>query len=218
MKKLEQEEIKARLEKYLNLYGNKYPGMIESYIRRLINEVPISDVMRQVYHALDLYDLNENPFIAFADLVENKFGLEHNICEVGCGCYPALADVISKRQEKGTITGYDPYLVLTELGKIKLYKKNFENLENYDLIIGMAPCNATIPMIQDSLLYDKNMIISPCDCAHFPEWYDPGFDYINEWYNYVYNIMKYNSKTGKIEVDYLDAKTNYEFPIYTYKK
>ena len=63
MKKLEQEEIKARLEKYLNLYGNKYPGMIELYIRRLINEVPISDVMRQVYHALDLYDLNDERLI-----------------------------------------------------------------------------------------------------------------------------------------------------------
>lgn len=218
MKKLTQEEIKVRLENYLSLYGNKYPGMIETYIRRLINEVPISDVMRQVYYALDLFEKEENPFIAFADLVENKFDLETNICEVGCGCYPALSDVISKRQNKGTITAYDPYLVTTNLGKIKLYNKAFENISDYDLIIGMAPCNATIPMIQEGLLYDKNMIVSPCDCAHFPEWYDPGFDYITEWYNYIYDIMKYNCKSGKIEVDYLKPETNYEFPIYTYKK
>lgn len=220
MKELSNEEKKVRLEKYLGLYGNKYPGRIETYIRRLINEVPYSDVMRQIYYALDFFEEHDNPYIHFANLIENKFSIEQNICEVGCGCYPALAIELAKRQKKGSITAIDPYLVFTEKEKLKLIRDSFLNydLSNIDLFIGMAPCNATIDLIDTSFDNQSNLILSPCDCAHFPKWYEPGLDYVNEWYTYVYDYMKQRINQGTIEIDYLKNETNYEYPIYTYKK
>ncbi|MEG0021661.1 MAG: hypothetical protein RSB77_00655 [Bacilli bacterium] len=222
---IKKEELKAKVYNYLKIYGDLYPEGIKELIEKEYMNKPEADVFMELYATLDLYKPEENPYKGIANIIENKFGVDNNILEIAGGCYPTLGEEIDKRQakiNKGTITVYDPCLLMTNLGNIKLHKENFyflEKPEQYDTLVGVAPCSATISLIENAMSKGKNLLVSPCSCPHFPSWYEPGlYDDEKEWFRYVYNVIRmYDNNQGKLETEYLETSYDYRYPVYTYK-
>lgn len=222
MKSYSEEEKNKLLNEYLNKYGDPYASYEVDMLRSSFG-VTYYDHMTQIYQALNLLEENENPYVGFRDLIENKFGLDINILEIGGGVYPALSDVISKRQNeigKGSITVYDPLLSRNvNLKGVSLQKQSFsryENVEHFDLIIGKEPCAATMEVIGSSEINNKDLLLSPCKCYHLlPDDFYDGKDPLQGWYKYILSILK---RSGSVDTDYLESSTRYDNPIYTLKR
>ena len=59
------------------------------------------------------------------NFINEKYGLNQDILEVGSGFFPTLAEKIDTYQQstnKGSITAIDPLLIPTSLGNVKLCK------------------------------------------------------------------------------------------------
>lgn len=137
-----------------------------------------TSLLEAIYSYLELIPYSKDRYRWFANFISDVYGTDGNILEVGCGIFPALAfylDELQRRRGKGTITAYDPYLFKGQLGNVKAVRKKFdekESLKNYDLIIGMKPCNATSMIIRRANDAIKPFAIIQCDCSHEGDYYD----------------------------------------------
>lgn len=223
MKNYTEKEKKEIVEDYFSRFKDEYSEVEKERLAELFG-TSSTDAVTQIYHAMDLYDKKENPYNGFADIIEKRFGLDHNILEIGGGVYPALTEVISKRQVKigkGTITVYDPRVAANKikLERATLKQANFTrniDLSKYDLIIGKEPCGATTTLINVALETKKSYLVSPCKCyGLLPSYMDFGDDPIKQWYGYVKYLCKCTDQ--QVKTDYLPKVMKYEAPIYTTK-
>lgn len=223
MKNYSIDEKKEILEQYFSKYGYAYEPNIKEYIYAsfCMNN---RDCMTQIYQAMGMYSDLENPYIGFADIIGKKFGLDIDILEIGGGVYPALTDVISKRQVKigkGTITVYDPYLASEKikLERATLKKTEFtdkQDVSKYDLIIGKEPCAATYDIIKVARDSGKNYLLSPCSCyGMLPDFIEYNADPVQQWYDFVKELCDVSEID--VETHYLPKVMKYEAPIYTVK-
>lgn len=221
------EYLESEKDKLINSYLEKYGDSYNDYQIYLIKEnfgKSYKDYLTQIYHALNLYRNDENPYIGITNIIEKIFGLDINIVEVGGGVYPALSECIAKRQmriNKGTITVYDPYLSKKlDLKHINLKKEYFYGYgeEKADLVIGKEPCAATNTLINFATINKKNLVLSPCECYELlPEYYEFDNNPIAQWYEYVKDQITYQ-KDDNLHTYYLETKYNYNNPIYVKKK
>ncbi len=156
---------------------------------------------------------NDRYKIYFKFLKEN-FDLTDNILEIGAGTFPTLAHYIDKEQQKnkkGSIEIYDPLLVTTNLGNIIANKSLFEDekAKDKDLLIGMAPRNATEVIVRTANKYKKPFSILMCpnvknnSSSKYDEDVDVLLDLINSTKDDSYNVG----------VSYLDESCYYPYPI-----
>lgn len=169
-RKIPEEKMK-QIEEFLNSHSREYGNTIgqselydwEMYvplhqfilsgIERAYNTV---DVYQSYYNELlswfDVFDRSEDPYAGFVDVIEKKVGSlkEKNVLEIGCGPVPSLSRIILERMRdengevNGTITAYDPDLVLREdeLPGVTLVKSLFDEktpLPTNALIVSMTP-------------------------------------------------------------------------------
>ena len=120
-------------------------------------------------------------YLRVYNLLESKGFIKGDILEVGCGVYPRLAEIITERHKEKdySLTLYDVCDTIN-IGKgIKLVKNEFTkstNIDRYDTLVGIHPCEASIDLTLRAIEENKNLILAFCSCNHetveFPKWYD----------------------------------------------
>lgn len=152
----------------------------------------LPDVLRQIYDEVGILKDKDNIYLGFIDILENNFDIDSNILEVGGGVIPNLAKHINLKQTKGSITVYDPRLSISSTSTSFILKKEVftpnTDISNYNIIIGLMPCEATELIIRKATSSKKDFLIALCDGRH-----SEFLDYFDEelWCN---NIIKLADK------------------------
>lgn len=185
----------------------------------------------------DAIDQSVNRFETFARKIRRLYPVKDypRVLDVGCGVLMNLSLELARYGYE--VTGIDP-TVLTkeelldvrkklvrmkmlqnvrekEMEKITIVKDHFNykvtNLESYDLIVGLEPCEATEHILRGSLMQNKSCIISLCATAH--ETLD-GTTFENRflWYDYLKSI------DSKIIQQEIWIQGNHHILMYTNEK
>lgn len=214
-------------ELYIARYGHLYPKAILEDIKRTFvrdmyeEELTNEDVMNQIYAEIGLLTGHNNLYDGFVELLEKRHNIYCNVADIGVGFFPNVSKSIDAKQRakgKGSITAYDPKLVPTELGNIKLVKKKVrssDSLEDVDLVTLILACEAMLMMIKKANQERKAVFAAFCGCIHFPASYiklhNPT---VNDWYRHAYGEIKRTLPSdGKIIVDYLEPKYRHPYPV-----
>lgn len=224
--------------KLFNKYMKKFGHLYEDHERNFINEhfleylySPSSpDILMQIYGAIGVEPKIGTFYNAHFSRIQELFGLDGNILEIGGGRYPAFANKVAAYQhqlKKGTITMYDPDLIITKpkYKNLTLIKENFtteHDIHSYDLVTGLLPCDATEAIITSACRAHKDFYVAMCGCNHFGG-YDPFFQYSAYMYqDFVIKLAQRNIEEhglGELVVDYLPDEYEIEYPIlYNRKK
>lgn len=219
------EECKRRVTEFLDAHKEYYTERERTYIK---NNATLllrgektnygSSVLRQVYDALGLIPQEENIYHGFIDLIESNFDIDRNIVEVAGGIVPSLATKIALRQQTGTITVYDPRVIMpTKNPKNLILKRQVFHrdiqLPGAQMIIGFMPCEAALPIIESACLNEMDFMVALCEggLKRGYEWLETD----DEWLGYVkYLAAKgiHGKNMGTLETTDL-KKYNYEYPV-----
>lgn len=212
-------ELTKKLEEYLKEYGHGYDSKALAFIRdnflRYYHDFEHIDILSQIYSHISVLSDDRDVYKKFMNFINEKYGLNQDILEVGSGFFPILAEKIDTYQQsinKGSITAIDPLLIPTSLGNVKLYKSSFSSnmsLKNYTLVTSMYPCESTVRIIESANAQDKDFSLLTCGCTHFPDYelYYGGYSTVEDWQNYLYRLAKKTSKSDRtIDIDYLSDK------------
>lgn len=201
----------VRVENFLRQYGQGYSKREVDYIRKYWQEGLKSkfsiDILRQIYTELGFFRDDENIYLGFIDILENNFDIDRDIIEVGCGRFPALAKIIALKQQKGTITVYDPRLATVEskIPNMKLKKESFTKstpVRNDQLVIGFMPCEATEQTIVTAGKNKADFLIALCEGGPHGDEFDY-FESEEEWIAsmiYTARLMAAKNDLGTIEI------------------
>ena len=200
------EYINKNIELYNEYEQNFLEGLDLNYLKRYKKNMP--DIFRQILEEIGYYEdcIEESGYQAFIDLLDNEFGLEKNIIEVGGGVVPTLGHKISLRQNKGSITIYDPRLsnYFNESEKFVLKREKFyrnTDVSEADVIIGFMPCEATQAIIENAVDKNKDFMIALCEGGPHGDEFDY-FEDENEWLK----AMLYIAERGLEDNDMGDLK------------
>lgn len=182
-------KIEAYLDQYMNcydIYEQRYlEGLDLKYIRRYKHNIP--DTFRQILEEIGYYEdcPEKSGYNAFIELLDEEFGIERNIIEVGGGEIPTLGHKISLRQNSGSITIYDPRLTdyYEENDRFVLKKEKFyrnTDVSNTDLLIGFMPCEATQSIIESATDNNIDFMIALCEGGPHGDEFDY-FEDEEEW-------------------------------------
>jgi hypothetical protein len=211
----DKENVYKDFNKFIKKYGALYPDFAKQYILEHfesdINECYRSGVINQVYAEIGILPDEENTYKDFINLMKKKYNIYSNILEIGSGFIPTMAQYIDDEQRSvsGTITVYDPELIIEKRGNIKLFKNNFtcnDSVNDYDLIIAVAACEASKMLIRKANDANKDFMIALCGCVHLPDNY-PSYMYYDcsYYHNYMFDIASNNLDSSReLNVDYLD--------------
>ena len=196
------EIINRRIKEYAKKYGHLYDKLEKIYLEKLNIEKArnyrreIPDITRQVLEELGYYKNNpeKSSYEYFINLIDKEFGLEKNIVEVAGGVVPTLGHKISLKQQKGTITIYDPRIsnYYDETERFVLKKEMFKRstkLEDKDLLVGFMPCEATQEIIENAIDNNIDFIIALCEGGPHGDEFDY-FDSIEEWLHAMLCLAK----------------------------
>ena len=193
--------------KFHKLYTPEEWELIRMYFFNSVNYITIPLIITQIYSELGIdakaLELYKNHFSKF----KSNFSFSQNIIDIGGGRLPAFANMIAEEQlkiGKGTITVYDPKLVITKpkFDNMRLVKEKFTkdtDVSKYDLMLGIFPCEATSAIIESAIKNDKDFYVAQCGC--YEHVISPSYFFDNE----------------EVETEYFDG-TEYDWPIYIRKK
>lgn len=216
---LSREELDKRIMEYMFKYKEGYYNIsefaeIETDLITYINRYYAASYYEpksgenaffQIFSGIDGLD-NKDPYLQTVKEIENEFGLDKNIIEVGCGMFPSLSRLIAQRQKeigKGTITAYDPKLVTKTMEGVTLVKQNFTlstPIPQNTLIIGRKPCQVTETMLRSAAKNKAELFIKLCDCNHIPEHLRSSYsgNCNTTWINYLNEILENIIQPGYI--------------------
>lgn len=211
-----------KLQEYLEQYGDLYSFQEQLEISH--NLFYVYDDMESmnrmppyIYAEIMAHcGILPNRFNYYSNIFENikqshNDILDKNILDVGCGHYPAFVEMVAReiheKEKNGRIDGIDPKLIITSINNLKnttLFKDQFTNntnIDNYDLLTGIMPCEATEELIRKACTEEKELVLIPCGCHH------PIFGkVINNSNNYVKflnkMLKKYKSNAFSNELNY----------------
>jgi len=163
----------AFIEKNKYIYGINYPSMMERIITDefIIKSVEIPVIFQQIFSKFNIFLDNKDIYNEFVKILEDNNFLEGNICEVGSGRYPRLAELVASKVQtkKGTLTIYDPKILFTDFKGIKIVKSIFtkdSNIDDIDTLYGLYPCGSAITIAEKAFEEDKNLVLAFCRCNH----------------------------------------------------
>lgn len=220
--KLEQRQklLKQFISEYKNYFTKEEISLILSS-KPESSKVFLYDVVRQVFDELGFIDEEDNIYSGFINIIEKEFGLDKNIVEVGGGVVPSLAKKIALKQNKGTITVYDPRLIETlhqDIPNLILKKEKFtkETKEQANLYIAFMPCEATQQVIETIGLNKQDFIIAACEGGPHGELFDY-FESDEEWLHcmlwYARRTIE-NTELGELIVSNELEKYNDPYPVF----
>ena len=173
----------------------------------------VPDILRQIYDELGLLDDKDNLYLGFIDIIKDKFNIDSNIVEVGGGVIPSLGKNITLNQKSGTVTVYDPRLIVK-----KEYFNDNTDISKCDLVIGLMPCQATEVLIRQAGKYNKDFLIGLCEGGHnaFDDYFDDDIWKENIFY-LARKAIEENDMGVLMETDLLDYNDPYPV-IYNKRK
>lgn len=168
------EKFNDFLREYSKSYSPDVIDVIKRYFWKNQDCLTTLDVLMQIYQELGVYEGRESYYSYHLNNIGKLFNINSNIVEIGAGYIPSFANMIAREQlknKKGTITIYDPCLIesSSRYQNMKLHKENFNycmDVSNYDLMIGLLPCEATEEIIKSAIMNNKDFYISMCGCNH----------------------------------------------------
>lgn len=126
------------------------------------------------------------------------------VLEVGCGINAKLSRLLSRNF---IVTAMDPALQKTNSKRITFVKAPFDyqstSIEDYDLIIGLEPCDATEHIIRSCVQHQKEFIVVLCGVPHrklngtMPK-------SMMDWYRYLVSIDKAHLRLEKLPIKEFD--------------
>ena len=185
----------------------------------------VSCILTQLYDELNLIEEDKNVYLAFANLIDQIFGLEQNILEVGGGIFPRLATHIALKQKEGTITVIDPRLskTTTNIPNLKLYKEKFsKNIipKNTTLMVAQMPYGTTEAIIENACKNKMDFIIALGDAQiENSDWINEDIQY--EWKAHIiYDAKKLikENHLGTLEIESLEQYGSQYPVIYNKRK
>lgn len=226
---LTEQDLKIKIEAFLQAHPDYYSEEEKKYIRECAAWGLYTDfsdaLLRQIYAELDLMPDEHNIYLGFISLISNIYGLDKNIVEVGGGKIPSLAKYIALKQQTGTITVYDPSLVVTTTPHPNLilkkasFSKNLPEL-NPDLIIGFMPTSATEEMLEYAYQTKTNFLIALSDMTDAFDVYEQDEIWTHWQQEIIYSASRKAEENGlgKLKILTLDKYDNPYPIIYTNKK
>ena len=229
----EQEALK-RFYKFMKKYGHLYQDherdFINEHFLEFLYSPSCADILMQLYGELGIEPKIGTFYNAHLSRIQELYGLDKNILEVGGGRLPTFANKVAAYQhklKKGTITMYDPLLIKTKpaFKNLTLCKEEFtidHDIHSYDLVTGLLPCEATEAIIVSACRAHKDFYVAMCGCSHF-QYYDPfGYCSPHMYQNYVVQLAEdliNEHEMGELVVDFLPDEYEIEYPIlYNRKK
>ncbi len=222
-------EIKDLFFDFFSKNKEKYDPGLQDYIQenffQLIGKREIYSEFMQLYSELEIYPDSDNPYIAHFNNINKIFNLGSNILEVASGALPALANIIARHQIKigsGTITIYDPCTIIdkSKYSNLVIKKEEFNstlNISNYDLVVSILPCFATVDVINAACNNKKDFYIAFCGCDHFAArngYYSYGF-FRPSYYDDIELAKRLCEENGlgELVVSSLEDKFKIKYPI-----
>lgn len=187
-----------RFEEYMKTYGPLYEDIEREFIKAnflgsiFAEEIDI-DIMNQVYETIGLFDNYPNLYKANLKYLMDCYDINTDILEVGGGYVPAFAKKISDNQKSGSVSVMDPSLIVNNYGNLKIYKENFTettDVSSFKLLVGIQPCDATLPMIKSANKNNIDMYMMLCGCTHFNNFYRYSYISYEMWVSYIEEVMK----------------------------
>lgn len=219
------QECRQRIEEFLIEHSEGYTEKEKHYI---MNNAALitrpgkknygSSILRQIYDAIGLIPDNENIYLGFIELIEKHFSLDGDIVEIAGGIIPSLATKIALRQKTGTITVYDPRVIVptNQPTNLILKRQRFSKdtpISSPDILLGFMPCDAAIPIIESACHNNIDFMIALCEggIRKGYEWLETD----DEWLSYVKHLASRGiskKKMGSLEVESLE-KFDYHYPV-----
>lgn len=220
------------LVKNIHRLINTYDSQIDEDMRNFIidraiqerDEIATYDILMQAYDEIGVLE-DANVYNDFIDLLDNLFGINQDIIEIGGGLFSRLGHRIALKQTAGKVVVYDPKLVLKKhsLNNLHLKRKCFghdTDLEGSRMLIGISPCEATQTIIDRACSENLDFLISLCPCCiprHIRETiYDHDFNYsVGYFKEYLLDELGAqvsNSPIGKLEIVQME-KSNSPLPV-----
>ena len=159
----------------------------------------------------------------FVSYLNQKYGMIKfsKILDVGAGRMCKLSESLAKMGN--ILYAIDPKIRLSEteakkLGIRSIKKQNFicdefakngkgTNIQNYDYIFGLEPCDATEHIIRQGLKYDKPFDVLLCGAPH-KALDGKTFSNYHEWYEYLNSISK-DVEVKKFGSSYFASNTEF---------
>jgi SAM-dependent methyltransferase len=165
----------------------------------------------EIVDFLDVIKGTPTRWESFAQYINNRFAVSDfsKVLDVGCG---PMADLSLLLIEKGyDVVGIDSKV--KEIENLKTIKKLFdykkEDVSNFDLLVGLEPCDATEHIIRSSMENKIPCVISLC-CTSHDSIDGQRFSSKEEWYEYLLSITNFN---GTLKDEKILKKTHKIFEI-----
>lgn len=170
--------IKKFLEKYHHLYDEFEINNIFSTLKYIdIKDLYYVEVIREILDELGVIPKEYNIYDAYISFLSTQTDLKNkNIIEIGGGRFPCLGRRINDVNEKGKITIYDPKLFKQNTNGNFILKKEKAslktNVEEYDVIIGLMPCEGAETIIDLAINNNKDFFLWLCEGGPHGDEYD----------------------------------------------
>lgn len=141
----------------------------DNVLKTNVQKMPAT--MSQILSKFGVYKEGKDEYEELCKLLEQYSFLEGNVCEVSAGRYPRLAELTAPKikTRKGTLTIYEPNIILNNMANITIVKDKFTkstDIAKFDTLYALYPCETTIPIIEKAYEEDKNLMLAFCGCNH----------------------------------------------------
>lgn len=181
------ENVKYFFTDFLRSNINLFKG---SYLSKLMFVSSLSEFDEYIENTLSSLNLLRQQKFVYAanEILPN--GRDTKVLEVGAGRIPYSSMIFA--QNNDNIHSIDEFVMTDE--KLKTFNVDSEDglftadtdLSNTDIIVGHAPCEATVSMIKSSAIHNKPYFIKYCECG-LPQDYLTGRP-IHGWKSYLKRI------------------------------
>ena len=203
------------LKKILTKYSHAYTKEEKEYIRKNFNWIKYNHrynyILREIYDELGMINEENNLYLGFTNLIDEIFGINRKIVEIGGGIIPSLSKHIALKQKHGKITVFDPRLAITEtnISNLKLIREKFikeKAPQNKELYIGLQPYGGTKAIIETACKTNTDFIIVLGELGIEKNSFIDYYEYDIEQQHLIYdakNLVR-DSKLGSLEITDLD--------------
>lgn len=219
---LNKEECMQKVEAYFIKNQDRYSPSEIAYIKgQVARRVPVPTTdpkLQKIFAEIGIPVNSKSMYQEFIDILKQNFPIDRNIVEVAGGKVPHLARKIALSQNRGTITVYDPRLIINTstvpnmLLKPELFTENTD-VSSAEMLIGFMPCDATDLIVETACKNNIDFMVALCEGGM-----RKGYEYIeydDEWIYHVQtnaiNHMK-NTTLGELHTASLEEFNN-PYPI-----
>ena len=162
--------LKKLIEENPNMFSKEIQELLIKEFANFDKEFNYTaEILREVYDELGLIPEDLNVYLAFINLLKEKFDIkDKKIIEVGGGILPRLGKRLCESSSIKNITVYDPELspIIENTDKLVLVRDKFTektDVSGADLIIGLMPCEAILPIIYNATSHNIDFMIWLCE-------------------------------------------------------